>query len=121
MKARCIRIFSPATERHEIESHPAISIGETYPVLEVYFNVGRSVKFRIVGRDVETPAIWPADMFELVDGTIPAGWAMTTHDGLFVIGPAALSTPAYWERYFDREPLAVEAYRAVVFPDEVQG
>lgn len=84
-------------------------VGSVYHVLAVDVAPGR-IWFRIMG-DEPTPALFEAEMFEIVTSAIPPTWvAASPKAGRLSFEPEAWSGEGFWERFFDGEPRAVAAF-----------
>lgn len=59
------------------------------------------VEFRVI-EQTGRPAVWPAALFEMVDGAVPDGWEMTLGpDNSFTITYRAFARIGFWEEFFD--------------------
>lgn len=98
-----------------------LQIGEAYHVVEIYIEKQDEadkdlVKFRLIGGELEVPAIFPSSIFNVTDGSVPAGWVFHQSDSsTSSIGPKSWSRDGFWEDYFDGEASAVKA-----FNDEIE-
>lgn len=115
MIVKCVKIVSPATLK-EVPEHPSIAVGACYEVFSIEISTDGRARFRIVGNEWDTPALWNSEMFDIVDGAMPDSWTAVGANGSFSLGPAAVAEPGFWERYFDREPEAVAIYRRELGP-----
>jgi hypothetical protein len=119
MLVRCVRIIDPFGD--PVETYRGVRVGAVYPVLEIaYFTDVYYV--RILGDDGENPgSIWDPEMFETVDGHLPACWsAAMTGDGSLRLAPSSWHRPDFWNDYCDRDPVAVADYadgKAAVLAD----
>jgi hypothetical protein len=65
------------------------------------------MKFRILGEEKATPALFEPEMFEIVTSVIPAVWVVTSpKPGALSFTPASWSRPGFWEDFFDGHPEA---------------
>ncbi|MFF4384472.1 hypothetical protein [Kitasatospora sp. NPDC001547] len=97
-----------------MSEHPAIRVGEEYPVLEVFAARSR-ILFRLPDRsarrdEIESPGLWDADMFEIVSERMPTCWVTALKDGRLTLAPREWQRPGFWEDYYDHEPDAVAEY-----------
>ncbi|MEU4607229.1 hypothetical protein AB0F43_29955 [Kribbella sp. NPDC023972] len=111
MKVRCVKIINPATL--EVESSSTwVRMGEEYLVLELMGSPNGRLSLRILHDDNST-GIWDSEMFVDTDPTVPSNWvARVSEGGRLHIGPPRWLDRGFWERYFDDEPTAVEAFKA---------
>ncbi len=113
MKVKCVRFLDGMTGQ-EKDYSSFLTIGQTYHVLEMYSVLHGRTKVRVLGKEVDTPAIFDLRQFEVVSPKIPPGWALVPYDdGSFVLGPEPWMRPGFWEKYFDKEDAAMG-----VFEDE---
>ncbi|WP_405805460.1 hypothetical protein [Streptomyces sp. NBC_01187] len=113
MIVRCIKIINPATLA-VVSEHPAVRIGEEYPVLEVLADRA-VVLFRLPDRPgstdpIDTPGLWDAAMFEVVSDRMPSCWVAELDEGRLTLAPREWQRPGFWEDYFDHVPTAVAEY-----------
>jgi hypothetical protein len=112
MIVRCVRIIAPAGE--ELDSHPAIHVGEQYVVLTIYASPGHDVMLRVYARRPEArdahpgpPALWTSLMFEVLANEIPSNWvAQTTDTGALRLEPESWLRPGFWEDLNEWSPLS---------------
>ncbi|MFD1811765.1 DUF3696 domain-containing protein [Rhodococcus gannanensis] len=100
--------------------YPSLNNG-TCPVLQILLLSQSEVKYRIVDRFGRI-SFWPADMFDIVDNTIPENWGVSPDGGNGVtIGYERLVRVGFWEDYYDGVPEAVEIVDELLkdpsFPD----
>ncbi len=75
--------------------HTGISPGETYFVIGLNQN-----ELRVVDNDGE-PVLYPKELFDVVDPTLPAGWQFLAYpDGEYYLEPVATSSPGFYEDLF---------------------
>lgn len=88
-------------------------IGERLVVLEVEVSVGKEPLYRIE-RDPGTPVLVPASDVKILDGSLPADWAVgfDVRSGTFLLGPSVWQSLGFWERFFDFDPMARQHYDA---------
>ncbi|MFI8817355.1 MULTISPECIES: hypothetical protein [unclassified Streptomyces] len=108
-----MQIVSP-TSGEVVNEHPGIRVGVEYPVLEV-ITTQRQVLLRIPERsDVmverDSPGLWDASMFTVVNGRMPDCWEAGLEDGRLTLAPKAWQRPGFWDDYFDGEPSAGDEY-----------
>lgn len=76
--------------------------GARYAVQAIYFDRQQGVRYRITSDDAGTPALFPADDFTVVDGSISASWCALAHsNGDFELSPPEWLESGFWVRYFD--------------------
>lgn len=87
-----------------------------YAVQSIYIDPDEGCKYRILGEELNTPALFSAADFEIIDASLPPSWVVfELGNGSFVIGPAAWTATGFWERYFDGDQEArqeFETYRS---------
>jgi hypothetical protein len=67
--------------------------------------------YRIESEDNNTPALFEADLFRLVDPRLPSCWIAVQQEGVSLqLMPASWAGDDYWERFFDGEPAARRKY-----------
>ena len=98
------------------ESEPGqagwLTLHREYLLLAVLALPGRSVKFRVLSDDGRTPILADSTLFAAPIRPLPDTWAAAvTEGGVVEIGPISWLEPGFWERFFDGEPPAVEAFR----------
>jgi hypothetical protein len=87
-----------------------VGIGQEYVVLTLHIDPSGHVQVRIVDND-KTPSVWPSEMFETTDETLPPNWvARLDPDGLLEFGPHEWLRKGFWEDYFDYVPEARAQY-----------
>lgn len=110
MRVRCKFIINPATGEREQESS-WIRVGREYVVLGVEAVPGRGVSFRIEDAEQGSSSMWNSEMFDVVDPALPKSWvAQVDGRGTLFLEPEAWLEDGYWERFFDRDPVALDAY-----------
>jgi hypothetical protein len=88
-----------------------ITVGQEYDVLTMYIEPADEFLVRVIADDGFTPALFPADLFEITDGTVPPNWIVVRdRNGIFRFSPQAWLEPGFWERFFDRDPLSIEIF-----------
>jgi hypothetical protein len=117
MVVRCIKIISPGATEEELESHPAITVGEQYVVLTVYAS-HHGVMFRVYALRPEAraphpgpPALWRSEMFEVLANEIPSNWVASTDEGALRLEPESWLRPGFWMDLNDWSPLSGDAMR----------
>lgn len=86
--------------------HRGLSVGAVYDVVGI-----DSENFRVID-DNDEPFLYPKDLFEIVDPSIPDGWITETRDDEKYIDPPEFAEPGFYEDYFDRVEAAVEKFEA---------
>jgi len=67
---------------------------------------------RIVG-DEPVPALFPLEMFEIVQNTIPPSWVVTSpREQCISIAPEPWTRAGFWEDFFDGAPAALASFSA---------
>ncbi len=87
-----------------------------YFVLAVEATSNGASWYRIESEDNETPALFEADLFEIVDPSIPAAWIVVRQGNLpLQLMPTSWSDDGFWERFFDGDTTAQEDYEEAKF------
>jgi len=73
MKVLCIRRINPITDE-KTDSDSWLTIGKSYTVLSVSFELQRGMSYRILADDHKTPVLFDARQFEIIDHKIPTNW-----------------------------------------------
>ena len=110
MRVRCIK---PSFQGEmPPEGDRWLTIGREYDVLCVSFSADNTARFRLIGNDKHTPAIFAGELFEISDKSIPKNWVISRrgeHD--YTFGPETWSEVGFWTRFFDGEPEAQAVFR----------
>jgi len=87
---------------------------KAYVVLTVEQHSADSLGFRIESEDGGQPVVFKASLFEVLDGSLPKSWrVLSVRENVLELGPEPFGQEGFWERYFDRDPEALELYRLV--------
>lgn len=97
MIVRCMTL-----DRGAAAAHSWLEVGRDYVVLTIEFD-RRSIQYRLhIPDEPDTPALFDAKCFSIVDGEIPGGWAvLEAPPGSYQLGPSAWMKPGFWNSYFD--------------------
>lgn len=108
MKVRCIRLLDSMGKPQEKSAW--LTIGAIYHVLELF--QGQNTWFlRLVGDGPNGLAIFRLDQFEIVTPNIPNSWIIAwDNDGSLHLRPKLWSQPGFMERYYDKEPDAIQIF-----------
>lgn len=113
MRVCCLRIIDAIDGKVETDS-AWLRVGREYSVLAISVFGGR-ILLRIASDDAGVPALFQAEMFEVIDARLPSSWrAILDQSGGLDIGPAAWLRAGFWEDYFNNAPEAVAAYEREV-------
>jgi hypothetical protein len=75
--------------------HQGITAGEDYFVIGL-----NNVELRVVDDNGE-PVLYPKDLFEVVDPSLPAGWRFREYqDGEYHLDPVVTGSPGFYEDFF---------------------
>ncbi len=100
---------------------PELTVGCEYVVTAISVISGQDVRLRVVEDpfstdDTHLPAMWPASMFELVSGEIPASWRIRLgaggSAGFLQIAPESWLRDGFWDDLFDWSPTTEEAFES---------
>ena len=86
---------------------------EIYPVLGISISRDK-IYFRVYSSSQNTPALFPATNFNVIDPNVPSGWvASMSADGIALeIEPLAWAEDNFWGAYFDDDQSAVAKFKA---------
>lgn len=85
--------------------------GQTFAVQSMRVSLQKGVTLRIEPPGEKTPVVVPGASFEVVDGSKPDCWEVgefTNH--AFSVGPRVWQELGFWDRLFDDDPQALDAY-----------
>jgi hypothetical protein len=106
---RCLKIISPFGD--PVGSYPGMTVGNSYPVLEIFYSA-EACYVRVVD-DEGTDSLWDPEMFQTVDGYIPASWsAALGDDGSLRLAPKSWLREGFWTDHFAKDPVALAEYEA---------
>ena len=92
----------------EVGKNPRLTLMKSYLV------VGLSEEFLRVINDAGEPILYPRSCFEFSEGEIPIDWVREEFpDGEFHIEPAETASIGFYERFFDGDQDAVDAFEAL--------
>ena len=114
MRVKCTKLPLRGNGRPEAERW--LTLGREYDVLCMSTASAEGVLLRVIGNDRQTPALFPGELFDVTDQSIPANWVVTKqNENGFVFGPRTWAEPGYWERYFDGDREAREVFKQELF------
>ena len=88
-----------------------LTLHQEYNILAILAIPGRDIKFRVLSDDGRTPILADSRMFTTSGQPVPETWTCTvSQDGIVELGPPEWLEPDFWERFFDRDPGAVDAF-----------
>ncbi len=97
--------------------HQGITAGQDY------FVYGLDDRFLRIVNDKGEPILYPKELFEFLDQTIPAGWMFRDYaDGEYYLDPIAVASPGFFEDWHgsDGDPVAQSNARKV-FRETLEG
>jgi len=110
MKVECIKVINPIIGE-ESHSDGWLTVGQTYIVLAIFASPQRPIKFRCIGNDGKTPALFDARQFKTISTNIPSNWVATLDEqGILEIGPERWSNPGFWEDFFNGDLNAIRVF-----------
>jgi hypothetical protein len=110
MKAVCVSLGEGAPNRGAW-----LTLHREYQVLAILGIPGRSIKFRVLSDDGHTPILADSTLFAASDQSLPRSWVCAvTQDGVVELAPKKWLEPGFWERFFDRDQQALEAFQQEV-------
>ncbi len=99
------------TRYKSIDGDSWLREGRIYAVQSIYVSADEGVQYRILGEEPNTPALFAAGDFEIIDATMPPTWIVFDLGSRnFVIGPADWTSPGYWELYFEGDQEARQKF-----------
>jgi len=82
-----------------------------YTVLAVETTGENEILLRIESENAQTPALFPAKEFELLDDSIPSIWTISIEpSGTLDLRPVSWRRPGFWEDFFDGDMTARQLY-----------
>ena len=113
MKVECIQAFNETTGERATPND-WVTVGRTYTVPALRADPARGITMRIIADDGRTPAIFPADFFESIDGSIPTEWVAQLDDtGVLQLSPRTRLRAGFWEDYSNGVPEAVAQFDSI--------
>ena len=107
MKVRCIKLLD--SKGLPAKRSAWVKLGGIYHVLSVWIESGQTM-LRLIGEE-PTPALFEAEMFEVVSSIIPVNWVITSpKPGLLSLAPNAWNVSGFWENFFDGETRASASF-----------
>jgi hypothetical protein len=103
----CVTVGDPASK-----SDGWLTVGRDYVVLTILALPGSGgVRLRVLADDGRTPILADSGLFAAENEPLPNSWVgPVTQRGALQLGPAAWLESGFWERFFDRDPAAVDAF-----------
>ena len=84
-----------------------------YEVLTIEQYCSDSAGYRIESEDSSQPVVFETSYFDIVETSIPGSWIVLGVAGATIeLGPPCFGQKDFWERFFDREPEALEMYES---------
>ena len=112
MKVRCTKLID--TRGNPQEQSSSLTLGRVYHVLSVLLGINGEWKLRVITDGEKRPALFRLKQFEVISAKIPNTWIVIWNDkGFFQLTTHAWSQPGFWEKYYDRDPEAIQ-----IFEDE---
>lgn len=72
--------------------------------------------FQVLDDETWTPYLLGSNEIEIVDGTIPSRWIETRSNDDTIMTFPEFTAPNFWEKYFDNNADAVNAFEKVIVP-----
>ncbi|WP_341644280.1 hypothetical protein [Thauera sp. SDU_THAU2] len=70
------------------------------------------IGFRVASEDGGQPVVFRAALFDLIDCSLPACWkVLAVRQNAVDLGPEVFGQAGFWEKCFDRDPVALDEYR----------
>ena len=107
--------LSPSSGFTERTDFP-LSLGRTYHVFALTLFLGGTWYFVLDDDNLDWPVWAPAELFEIVDGSLPVGWRVGEVRGDRGLYPVIsfeewADDPGFYERLVDGEPRTVEIFK----------
>jgi hypothetical protein len=110
MKVRCIQLFDSAG-KPRLQKDSWVTLGKTYHVLEIVQDQSRWLLRLIGDNELNGPAVFRLEQFEIVTPNIPSSWIVTRDkDDSIKLRPERWNQPGFWERYYDKDPEAIRIF-----------
>jgi hypothetical protein len=107
VKVLCVSLGDDRT------SDPWLTLNKEYLVVSVEFRPRGAAKLRIIADDQRTPILVDSSHFAVNREPLPASWVCTIREGgIMEFEPRSWTELDFWERYFDRDPIAVATFDA---------
>lgn len=111
MRVRCI------LQRDNLEDGvpgqvAVLRIGDEFAVLDLSALHGQWTSLNIISFTPDSPSLYDARQFEVVDPTIPDHWVIEINGNWTTIGPPEFMADGFWEAFHDGEPEAEAIYAA---------
>ena len=109
MKVRCTKLISTTGKPQEQSS--SLTLGRVYHVLAVSLDTNGDWRLRLVSDSEMRPALFRFKQFEVISDKIPSTWIVSWNEnGFFQLTPHAWDQPGFWEKYYDRDPEAIQIF-----------
>jgi hypothetical protein len=96
---------------YDRKSDPWLTLNKEYLVVSVEFRPRGVAKLRIIADDQRTPILVDSSHFAVNREPLPLSWVCTIREGgTMEFEPKSWAELDFWERYFDRDPLAVATF-----------
>lgn len=105
MKVLCVSLGD------DRRTDPWLTLNKEYLVVSIEFRPHGVAKLRIIADDQRTPVLVDSSHFAVSSEPLPASWVCTIREGGTIeFEPKSWTELDFWERYFDREPVAVAIF-----------
>ncbi|WP_323004094.1 hypothetical protein [Denitromonas sp.] len=85
--------------------------GKSYVVLSVEQYSSDEIGFRVASEDSGQPVVFRASLFDVIDSTLPKCWkVLAVRSTAIDLGPEPFGQTGFWEKCFDRDPVALNEY-----------
>jgi hypothetical protein len=86
--------------------------GKAYVVLSVEQYSSDEIGLRVASEDGGQPVVFRASLFDVIDKKLPQCWeVLAVRANAVDLGPEAFGQAGFWEKCFDRDPVALDEYR----------
>ncbi len=109
MKVRCTKLLT--ADGTPQTASQWMTVGGIYEVLTIELDRDGLWLVRLIGDSANEVALFSIDGFEVVSECLVPAWvANWTADGFFQLAPEAWLDAQFWERFYDRDPDAIQTF-----------
>lgn len=111
MKVRCVKLLT--ADGTPQQSSRWLTVGVIYDVLTIELDRSGLWLLRLLVDNANEVALFPIDGFEVVSHRLAPSWVASWNgDGFFQLAPEAWLEAEFWERFYDRDPGAIQIFEA---------
>jgi len=106
----CIKFIDQHTVA-DVRTDSWLTLGKNYHVLTLSVSDAGSIEYRLISDNNNTPALFPAVQFKIIEPTLPRTWVVERiGESYLELAPQSWLDEGFWERFFDGDPSAVAIY-----------